>query len=236
MAPSLSDFVARSIADEDQRRKASGAQAAQAYDETRLAAERVAGRIVEEATRRSEEIVRSAEERRNSLEALARGLLGATRTLLEQLVEELDRWGEATPEGLSPREPRRGGAPLRSVADERRVAEDAKPGDAAAERESFSPRVNGPSKEVALEPPPAGSRLIEVEAAPVASPLAIADLERRLTRLAGVSAVRISRRERERVTFMVGVDGSELDLSALIDEGAQLEEAGRDRIALRLAG
>lgn len=179
------------------------------------------GDLVVEARRRAEEIIRRAEGSGGALEAFS-GPGGSISKLLAQVIAQLDQ----------PTEPMTFELPVAEPPDLADAKEDEQ---TDSEEEPVAVLIAEPQLEDAgLEDPPPGRRFVEVELAPVSSPANVADLEKQIVGLEGVTGVRIRRREGDRVTFLVGTDDADLDLSPLLDRGARLEAASSGRIVLRL--
>lgn len=195
---------------------------------------RTADDIVAEARRRAHEIIRRAEEPGGPLQPLI-GPGGGISGLFASIDAQIDRLATTVSFEGFPAEPEAEPAPV-VVPTELWGNDGESTGEPDSEATPDSPPDQPGPVEDGLEPPPPGRRIIQVEMAPVPSAAAVADLERDLVGIAGVSGVSIHRRDEERVTFLVGVDvpDTELDFSSLLDRGAQLESAESGRIVLRL--
>lgn len=193
-----------------------------------IEAERAAQRVVAEARREADAIVAAAEDRRDEIAAQADDLWDRCHFFLERLLTDLDRHGDPTTalsrpkHAADPRDP--DDQPTSTVTGEPEAREQ-RPTEEQAPHEEKAP----------LESPPAGNHVIELECTPVRSAIHVADLERQIVKLDGVKGVRIGRRGKDRVAFLVGVDTPDLDVSPLLSESIRLRAAERDRIVLDLA-
>jgi hypothetical protein len=96
------------------------------------------------------------------------------------------------------------------------------------------PQPEWPPSPIEAPPPAPAQRIMHLQAFPIADREGVTALVRRLGQLPGVTEIRLVTVDDDAVTFLVNLEAEHLDVSSLIEEGAEVTQADWDRIALRL--